>query len=262
MRYVYTLLLCVLAQIAVGQGFYTDTTNDRIGVDAVSTTNPLSFDSEPRFQIVVIFKRIGNHDSYARIVEHASGGGGANGYYLGANVGSTDHRFSLQFSNSSLMSYSTDRYSTGDIMFYTAGYDTGGNEYLNYAVTGEKPNDPKLQNMKDANATGTADLTFGGSSWSGSRDPNLELYKVLMYKEWLSQKQMDVISISQGRQYPVNNLVGAWATTSFALTSGGIMSATYPAKAIVGGQDADEVDNNPVTVSAVVGHAWQYGGMY
>lgn len=260
----YSLAAALVACTVAGhaQGFYTKTDNSKIAVNAVDTNNPLSFDSVDRFQIVAIFKRIGNHDSYARVIEHASGGGGANGYYIGANVGSTDHRFSLQFSNSSLMSYSTSRYSTGDIMFFTGGFDVSGNEYLNYAANRAKPSDPKLQNMKDANATGTADLTLGGSSWSTSRDPNIELYKVLMYEDWLSQKQMDVISLSHGRQYPVKNLVGAWATTSFALNPGETMTTSKPAKAIVGGQDADEIDNTPQTVSAVVGHAWQYGGMY
>ena len=160
------------------------------------------------------------------------------------------------------MSYSTSRYSTGDIMFFTGGFDVSGNEYLNYGANRAKPSDPLLQNIKDANATGTADLTLGGSSWSTSRDPNIELYKVLMYEDWLSQKQMDVISLSHGRQYPVKNLVGAWATTSFGLNPGETMTTSKPAKAIVGGQDADEIDNTPQTVSAVVGHAWQYGGMY
>lgn len=256
------LILFLIMASAHAQGFYTKTDNSKIAVNSVDTNNPLSFDAVDRFQIVAIFKRIGNHDSYARVIEHASGGGGANGYYIGANVGSTDHRFSLQFSNSSLMSYGTSRYSTGDIMFYTGGFDVSGNEYLNYAANGASPNDPKLQNMKDANATGTADLTFGGSSWSTARDPNLELYKVLMYNEWLSQKQMDVISLSQGRQYPLKNLVGAWATTSFAVNAGESLTAAKPALAIVGGQDADEIDNTPEAVSSVVGHAWQYGGMY
>ena len=241
---------------ALSQGFYTGTGSGRIGLDDVDTNHELSFDAETQFEAIAIFKRTGNHDLAGRIVQHANGVYAANGYMIAYNFSpASNHRPALRLSSSGAMVPGSDAYSTGDIVCLIGKWDLAGNEGLLLAANRGAVSSLKQQNMADMNATGTGDFRLGGSNKDSARDPHIELYRVLMYARHLSLTELNHLAATDGRMFPIDGLVAAWAAAPADVTSGQNITTGSELKDIAGDSNLPDIDNTPQAVAAEVGQA-------
>lgn len=259
MRYLIALLFAPLPILA--QGFATDDNGSKIGIDLVATNSPITFDSASEFQIFVFFEKVGTgSDDFPRILEHADGGNGANGYTLGTGTNAASKAGLLLYNGSGTsIDFGSDQFSDGDILMLVGTWNNSSTEMLNVSVNrGSLPAGTSAA-VANANNAVVMDFRIGGSTdWSTTRDSHTIVYRVLMYSALQSDRNKEVMAKSHGRSFPVANLVAAWATTDFSVNSGGTISGTV--ESIVG-PDLDAVDGTPTAKASVVGHHPLFQGM-